>query len=54
MVSVITGLPIGIVLVMEQEWEHMVTGNVKGNILGNSTKRQNRQCAHQLVVIQNG
>ena len=41
-----------IVLVMEWEWDHIVTGNKKGNILGNRTKRQNGQCAHRSVAIQ--
>jgi len=46
------GLPIGIVLVMEQEQEHIVTGNKKGNILGNRTERQNGQHTHRSVAIQ--
>jgi len=33
-------------------WEHIVTGNEKGNILGNRTERQIGQRAHQLVVLQ--
>ena len=33
-----SGLPIDIVLVMERERERIVTGNEKGNILGNRTE----------------
>jgi len=33
----------------ETEQEHMVTGNEKGNILGNCTERQIRQRAHWMV-----
>ena len=32
--------------------EHIVTGNEKGNILGNRTERQIGQCAHQSVALQ--
>jgi len=36
----------------ETGWERIVTGNENGNILGNHTKRQIRQCAHRSVVLQ--
>ena len=32
--------------------ERIVTGNKKGNILGNRTERQNGQRAHRSVAIQ--
>ena len=36
----------------EMEWEHIVSRNKKGNILGNHTERQNGQHTHQSVAIQ--